>query len=281
MLNYLVCYIGLSLHDLNSEINVSLKFDKLNDANEMYILTIITSGVNLANYNLNLNLNNIMENLIYNLSLKNKYDYIYKEQEHTLTIYYSNDSNNTEIPHNDPNYYFNQKYNISNNMRKTMQPQNNLLIFEDKQIEVKNGFIFINVDDEQNIKGMHTLLFQKLGIDLVCCATEQELRAMLVQVYAQSGMRTPKVVVLLDNVLDRTTGLELYQNMQTTQQRFNLDIEWIVVTSTEDQLTYTSYMDVGIKYVINKPLTMPKIKSIFENINYEIMKEDESEKENN
>lgn len=70
--------------------------------------------------------------------------------------------------------------------------------------------MFINVDDEINIQSMHTMLFKKRDISLICCATELELKAILMQIYAQFNVENkPKIIVLLDNVLDNTTGLEL------------------------------------------------------------------------
>jgi len=49
-------------------------------------------------------------------------------------------------------------------------------------IATHNNQIFINIDDEINIKSMHTMLFAKKDIVLNCCSNEQELMSMLMQI---------------------------------------------------------------------------------------------------
>ena len=71
---------------------------------------------------------------------------------------------------------------------------------------------------------MHTVLFFKHGITLMCCSNEIQLKSIMVQIYAQFSIQKPKILVLLDNILDGSTGLELYMNLKSTVTRFNLDI---------------------------------------------------------
>ena len=111
-------------------------------------------------------------------------------------------------------------------------------MFNSQHIDIKDGHIFINVDDELSIKSMHTHLFKIKGINLISCSTEHDLKSIMIQIYSQFNSESkPKVVILLDNVLDDTTGLELYNNLKHTQIKFNLDILWILVSSTEDKNT--------------------------------------------
>ena len=74
--------------------------------------------------------------------------------------------------------------------------------------------VFINVEDEMNIQGMHTLICAKKEIRLNCCSTLHELNALLVQVYSGNSWGTEtrtRVVVMLNHVLDGSTGLEVYK----------------------------------------------------------------------
>ena len=83
---------------------------------------------------------------------------------------------------------------------------------------------------------MHVNLFNLKDIHLICCATEYEVKSVLIQIYAQfSNQYQPKIVILLDNILDGSTGLHLYNNVKSTQYKFNMNIEWILLTSTEDK----------------------------------------------
>lgn len=66
----------------------------------------------------------------------------------------------------------------------------------------------------------------------------------------------PKIVILLDNILDGETGLNLYRNIQSTQDRFGLCIKWVVVSSTEDEFTIGKYKNEGIEKFIVKPMNI-------------------------
>jgi len=47
----------------------------------------------------------------------------------------------------------------------------------------------------------------------------------------------PKIVILLDHILDGFKGIDVYKKTKITQDRFNLDIIWVLVSSTEDKET--------------------------------------------
>lgn len=61
----------------------------------------------------------------------------------------------------------------------------------------------------------------------------------MMTVHTQFNVK-PKIVILLDNVLDGVIGLDLYNNLKMTQIKFNLDIEWMLLSSTEDKNTIDS-----------------------------------------
>ena len=85
---------------------------------------------------------------------------------------------------------------------------------------------------------MHSHLFRLKGINLICCSTENDLKSVMAMIYTQFRSEgVPKIVVLLDNVLDGTTGFELYNNLKMTQYQFDFNIEWILLSSTEDKNT--------------------------------------------
>eukprot|EP00801_Mesodinium_rubrum_P005991 Mrub_05996.p4 GENE.Mrub_05996~~Mrub_05996.p4 ORF type:complete len:123 (-),score=54.22 Mrub_05996:82-450(-) len=116
---------------------------------------------------------------------------------------------------------------------------------------------------------MHTALFRKHGISLLCCSTAPELQSLFVQVHSLPGQRVrPRVVVLLDNVLDGCTGAEVYRQARDTQGRFNLDVVWVLVSSTEDAETIYRYRGLGVNYFIDKPLTTLKIRDLLSSVNY-------------
>ena len=60
------------------------------------------------------------------------------------------------------------------------------------------------------------------------------------QIYTQmswSEGQQDQVVCLLDHLLDGFTGLELLRQAKQTQNRFNLDIRWVLVSRIEDDET--------------------------------------------
>jgi len=46
---------------------------------------------------------------------------------------------------------------------------------------------------------------------------------------------SPTFIVLLDHVLDCSTGLELLINAKETQRKFSLNIVWVLLSSNEDK----------------------------------------------
>lgn len=54
-------------------------------------------------------------------------------------------------------------------------------------------------------------------------------------------------VLLLDHVLDRKTGLDLYNNVKDTQIKFNIKIVWVLLSSTEDLAIIDKYKNVGFE----------------------------------
>ena len=97
---------------------------------------------------------------------------------------------------------------------------------------------------------MHTLLFSKKDIALNCCSTQGEFIGILMQIYTQKSWsegQQDQVVCLLDHLLDGFTGLELLMKAKQTQRKFNLDIIWILVSSTEDEDTIQNYKSEGIQ----------------------------------
>ena len=47
----------------------------------------------------------------------------------------------------------------------------------------------------------------------------------------------PTIVVLLDHVLDNQTGLQVLKEVELHQCKFNVDIKWVLLSSTEDEKT--------------------------------------------
>jgi len=48
------------------------------------------------------------------------------------------------------------------------------------------------------------------------------------------------IVVLLDHVLDNTTGLEVLKAAKETLVKFDLDVTWVLLSSTEDKNTISN-----------------------------------------
>ena len=73
------------------------------------------------------------------------------------------------------------------------------------------------------------------------------------QIYSQQSWgvndkNEDKVVCLLDHLLDGSTGLELHRNANELLKKFNVDITWVLVSSTEDIDTIRDYQNEGILY---------------------------------
>jgi len=57
----------------------------------------------------------------------------------------------------------------------------------------------------------------------------------------------PKIVILLDHILDNTTGLEVLKAAKEIQLKFDLDLTWVLLSSTEDKNTITKYQEEGVE----------------------------------
>jgi len=55
------------------------------------------------------------------------------------------------------------------------------------------------------------------------------------------------IVVLLDHVLDNTTGLEVLKAAKETLVKFDLDVTWVLLSSTEDRNTISNYEEEGVE----------------------------------
>lgn len=90
----------------------------------------------------------------------------------------------------------------------------------------------------------------------------------MIQIQSQfTSENKPKIIILLDNVLDDTTGLELYNNLKFTQIKFNLDVDWILLSSTEDKNTISNQRKANINVHIEKPLTVKKVNKLLFDLN--------------
>ena len=74
--------------------------------------------------------------------------------------------------------------------------------------------MFVNIDDEINILSMHSLICSKLDIQLNCFNTDSDLKNVMLNIHSQylTSELQPVNVLLIDHVLDRNTGLQLYDN---------------------------------------------------------------------
>ena len=56
------------------------------------------------------------------------------------------------------------------------------------------------------------------------------------------------------------------------QDRFNLDVIWVLVSSTEDDETINKYKTEGVSLFLEKPLTIIKLNNLLNIINEESLK---------
>eukprot|EP00801_Mesodinium_rubrum_P007290 Mrub_07301.p1 GENE.Mrub_07301~~Mrub_07301.p1 ORF type:complete len:282 (-),score=67.65 Mrub_07301:88-876(-) len=203
--------------------------------------------------------NNIIKYIGYNLN----YDYIFKQEEnsHYFNIKYSSKKNIDNLEE----LTFDHTVSIKDD-KIVLQTEPNLFIYTEHSFKLKNGLIFLNVDDEVNIKSMHTMIFARLDIELSCCSNSSELVQLLTAAHSWQVKHGAEgtVVVLLDHVLDGQSGLQVYQAAQEHQARFNLSVVWVLVSSTEDVDTINMYKQYGISYIIQKPLSVAKIREVIE-----------------
>ena len=115
---------------------------------------------------------------------------------------------------------------------------------------------------------MNSMLFSKLSIDLNCCSTEDELISMMAQIHSSSlqysKSDSKSVVILLDHVLDCTQGISVLLNLRDFANKFDIEMIWVLVSSTEDRDTVNSYTELGVEKIITKPLSINKIKGLME-----------------
>ena len=50
---------------------------------------------------------------------------------------------------------------------------------------------------------------------------------------------------MIDHVLDGQTGLEVFKDATKYLKNHHLEIEWVLVSSTEDSLTLNQYKKLG------------------------------------
>ena len=92
---------------------------------------------------------------------------------------------------------------------------------------------------------MHTMLFSKKEINLHCCYNEHELISLLMYLFSDS-IKTGnkhKIVILLDHILDGSQGIEVLKKANSVRDKFNLDIIWVLLSSTEDNETIEKYVN--------------------------------------
>jgi len=70
-----------------------------------------------------------------------------------------------------------------------------------------------------------------------------------------------RIIIFLDHVLDNTSGIEILKAAKEIKLKFDLDMTWVLLSSTEDKNTITKYEEEGVEYFITKPLTLPKLRN--------------------
>ena len=83
-------------------------------------------------------------------------------------------------------------------------------------------------------------------------------------------MLKPTIVVLLDHILDGLKGIDVLRKAKVIQDRFNLDIIWVLVSSTEDVETIHKYKIEGVSLFVEKPLTIIKLNILINNLHEEL-----------
>jgi len=98
--------------------------------------------------------------------------------------------------------------------------------------------VILNIDDECGILRMNTKILSKIGIQLNCCNNKKELISILVNTYSDFIMKSlsqfPKIIIFLDHILDNSSGIEVLIAVKETQSKFDIDINWVLLSSTED-----------------------------------------------
>eukprot|EP00801_Mesodinium_rubrum_P006885 Mrub_06893.p1 GENE.Mrub_06893~~Mrub_06893.p1 ORF type:complete len:300 (+),score=50.85 Mrub_06893:77-901(+) len=270
MLKYLICYIVSKIHNKNKKyIYLTIKFDskKENDNQTFVKYSIIIE----AKYDDQSNPKKILfsdyyyfNKLINNLGFDLTYQYMYNEEinSHKLDINYSSEKINKNLEYQE----FDQNVLIKDD-KISLQNVPNLLIYSEHSFEIKHNLIILNVDDEINIKSMHTLIFARLDIKLLCCSNGVELVQFLTAIHSHLVKKQvgASVVVLLDHVLDGQSGLQVLKEARVHQRRFGLEVVWVLVSSSEDEYTLDMYKAEGVEHVIQKPLSVEKVRELIQN----------------
>ena len=76
----------------------------------------------------------------------------------------------------------------------------------------------------------------------------------------------PTVIIMLDHILDGQTGLQVKEEVNIHQKRFNLDLFQVLVSSTEDLNTINNYQNASVEQFIEKPLTAPKVRLLLDQL---------------
>eukprot|EP00801_Mesodinium_rubrum_P007802 Mrub_07815.p1 GENE.Mrub_07815~~Mrub_07815.p1 ORF type:complete len:273 (-),score=70.36 Mrub_07815:68-886(-) len=267
MFNYLICYIVNILHyKKKKQIKLIINFD------HKYIYERKSIDYNIkieAKYTTELKSKNICfsENYIFNNILKYigynlTYNYFLKKEKnsHYINIDYS-----TKKMIELEELFFDHTVSIKDD-EITLQSEPNLFIYTEQTFVTKNGLIFLNVDDEVNILSMHTSIFAKLALQLTCCSNGRELIQLLAAVHSHKAKHDPdaKAVVLLDHVLDGQSGLQVIRAAREHTARFGLPVVWVLVSSTEDADTADRYKEEGVSWIIQKPLSVAKIRELID-----------------
>ena len=61
----------------------------------------------------------------------------------------------------------------------------------------------------------------------------------------------------------------MYREAKIIQDRFNLDVIWVLVSSTEDEETINKYKTEGVSLFLEKPFTIIKLNNLLNIINDE------------
>ena len=66
--------------------------------------------------------------------------------------------------------------------------------------------------------------------------------------------------------MDGVKGIDVLRKAKVIQSRFNLDIIWVLVSSTEDEATVNKYKKEGVSLFIDKPFTNIKLNNLIKNL---------------
>ena len=110
------------------------------------------------------------------------------------------------------------------------------------EYKVNNGVVQVNLDDEENILKMNKREFAKELLNLNCCRGSEEFLHLLAQVQrdcqeAGDEEQQPKVLGVMDHMVDREWGQEIMELAQELNSILKLDITFVLLSSTDDKQT--------------------------------------------